>query len=296
MNKLRRFILLSLLVPLGALQLISCGSPKQTLSDYDQMRRDALSLVKAGAFDGGRMWTFDNPPVDYLRKTYAFNADQQWLDDVRMSSLRYGGGCSASFVSADGLVMTNHHCVRRNVEQVQKEGEKLLDNGFFAATLEEERKVPGLFVDQLVELRDVTSEVLSAMDKAPTDDAKVLARRKVIDEIQKRVSDQTKLRCNVVSLYNGGKFSAYIYKRYTDCRLVFAPHLHASHFGGEFDNFTFPRYGLDCSFVRVYGEDGKPLKTEHYFRWSKGGAKEGEPVFVVGNPGRTSRLNTAGPA
>ncbi len=294
MNTLRRLILPCVFLPLVSLLLMSCGGSQQaSLSEYDAMRRAELAKIKAGPFDGGRMWTFDNPPVDYLRKTYGFSADNTWLNDVRMSSLRYGGGCSASFVSADGLVMTNHHCVRRNVEQVQKDGENLLDEGFYAPTLADERRVPGLYVDQLVELRDVSAEVQSAMDMAPTDDAKVLARRKAIEDIQTRISDETRLRCNVVTLYNGGKYSAYIYKRYEDVRLVFAPHLLAAHFGGEFDNFTYPRYAFDCSFVRVYGDDGTPLKTEHFFRWSKAGAADGETVFVVGNPGRTSRLNTA---
>jgi V8-like Glu-specific endopeptidase len=293
MNTYRRFSCLFLLLPFIIASLPGCGSSQNSLTDYEQSRMAALETVKAGTFDGGRMWTFDNPPVDYINKTYGFNANQTWLDDVRMSALRYDGGCSASFVSGDGLVMTNHHCVRRNVEQVQKNGEKLLDEGFFAKTLEEERKVPGLYVDQLVELRDVTAEIQAAMDKAPGDEAKVVARRKAVDEIQTRLSAETKLRCNVVTLYNGGKYSAYIYKRYTDCRLVFAPQIQIAHFGGEYDNFTFPRYAFDCSFVRVYDDNGKPLKTGHHFTWSKGGAKPGEAVFVVGNPGRTSRLNTA---
>ncbi len=271
--------------------LAGCGG-SSGLSPYQQQKQAQLLNVKPGKFDGGKMWTFDFPPVEYLNDTYGFKADQQWLDDVRMSALRFGGGCSASFVSADGLVMTNHHCARASAMQVQKPNEKLFETGFYAATPEDERKVPGLIVDQLIEIRDISKEIHGAMDAAKTDEERIKARQEKTTEIEKKLTDETKNRIQIVSLYNGGKYSAYVYKRYTDVRLVFLPELKMAHFGGEFDNFTYPRYAMDCSFFRVYDDNGKPLQAQHFYKWGKGPVKEGDLTFVVGNPGSTSRLST----
>ncbi|HZW38417.1 MAG TPA: S46 family peptidase [Ignavibacteriaceae bacterium] len=248
--------------------------------------------VKAGKYDTGTMWTFEFPPLQYFKETYNFTPDQEWLDNTRMSALRFATYCSASFVSEDGLVMTNNHCGRESITNVTKEGENLQDEGFFAATLDQERKVPGLFVDQLVLYRDVTAEVQSAMDKGTTDKEKYQNQQKAINDIEKRVADETKLEVSITPLFNGGKYSLYGYKRYTDVRLVFNPETQLGYFGGDPDNFTYPRYNMDCTFFRVYDENGKPLKTKNYFKWSQGGPKLGEPLFVVGNPGSTSRLNT----
>ncbi|MBI5645638.1 MAG: S46 family peptidase [Ignavibacteriae bacterium] len=264
-----------------------------TSSSYEKVRQAELAAVKAGPFDGGRMWTFDFPPTKHFDTTYGFKVDQQWFDDVRMSALRFASYCSASFVSADGLVMTNHHCARNSVEEVSKEGEHLLENGFWAPTLADERKVPSLFVDQLVEIRDVTTAVIGAMDLQADDKDKIKARDSMKTLLTGQVSKETKLRADFVTLYNGGKYSLYIFKRYSDVRLVFAPETQLGWYGGDWDNFTFPRYDLDCSFFRVYDEEGKPLKTAHFFKWSKAGAPAGEPVFVVGNPGSTGRLKTS---
>ncbi|MBL0176054.1 MAG: S46 family peptidase [Ignavibacteria bacterium] len=291
MKHIRHHVLIALTAVALSGILIGCAGTGAGLSRYEQDKKATLDTVKAGRFDGGKMWTFDDPPVEYFQQAYGFRPDQKWLDDVRMAALRYSG-CSASFVSADGLVMTNHHCVRGNLPAVQKDGEKLLENGFYAATLEDERKIPNASLDQLVEIRDVTKDVLAAMDAAATDKDKVDARQKKIADIEKTVGDQTKLRAQVVTLYNGGKFALYLYKRYGDVRLVFAPELQAAHFGGEYDNFTYPRYAFDCAFLRIYDENGKPLKTEHFYPWSANGAEENELVFVIGNPGRTSRLST----
>ena len=284
------------LIATAAFALIGCGStgPQASgLSQYEIAQKKALESVKAGPYDGGRMWTFDFPPVKQFETSYGFKADQKWFDDVRMSALRFANYCSASFVSADGLVMTNHHCARESVEQVSKEGEGLLEKGFWAPTLADERKVPGLFVDQLVEIRDVTTQINAAMDAQSDDKLKIGARDSVQKLLTDQISKETKLRADFVTLYNGGKYSIYLFKKYTDVRLVFAPELQMGYFGGDWDNFTYPRYDLDCSFFRVYDEDGKPLKTQYFYKWSKDGAGEGEPTFVVGNPGRTSRLNTA---
>ncbi|MBI9072176.1 MAG: S46 family peptidase [Melioribacteraceae bacterium] len=251
-----------------------------------------LDTVKAKKFDTGKMWTFDFPPVDYLDETYGFKPTEEWLEDVRLSALRYGGGCTASFVSADGLIMTNNHCARRVKTTLAEEGEDLMGNGFYAATLEEERKIPGLFVDQLVLIEDVTEKIHNAINEGETDTEKIENKKKVIDDLITEYTEETGLKCNVVTLFNGGKYSLYGVKRYEDIRLVFIPEESIGYFGGDFDNFTFPRYNLDCAFVRAYDEDGKPLKTENFFKFSTKDISEDDVIFTVGNPGRTSRLKT----
>ena len=251
-----------------------------------------LDTVKAQKFDNGKMWTFDFPPLDYFQSEYGFRPTQEWLDNVRMSALRFADYCSASFVSEDGLVMTNHHCGRESVSQVEKEGEDLPKDGFLAMKIEDERKVPGLFVDQLIKIIDVTKEMQTAIDQGKDIEERDDFKFKKTTEIENRYKEGTSVVCQVVTLYNGGVYSAYIYKRYNDVRLVFAPEDNAGFFGGDPDNFTYPRYTLDCTFFRVYDEAGNPLKVNNYFRWSSNGAAPGEPIFVVGNPGSTSRLLT----
>ena len=251
-----------------------------------------LDTVKAQKFDNGKMWTFEFPPLDYFQETYNFRPAQEWMDNVRLSALRFADYCSASFVSEDGLVMTNHHCGRDSVTLVQKSGEDFHKDGFIAVTLEDERKIPGLYVDQLVKIENVTKEIQAESDKGKTAEERNELRDKKIAEIEKKLKEQTGFVCQVVSLYNGGVYSAYLYKRFNDVRLVFAPEDQAGFFGGDPDNFTYPRYNLDCTFFRVYDENGQPLKAKHYYRWSKSGANPGEPLFVVGNPGSTSRLLT----
>jgi len=250
-----------------------------------------LDTVKAGKFDTGKMWTFDYPPLNYFQKQYNFRPTEEWLNKVRMSALRFANYCSASFVSADGLVMTNHHCGRASVAKVTKPGEDLFDNGFYAKTLADERPVPGLYVDQLVLIKDVTNEIQAAIDKGKTPEEKIANRKKAMQDLENQEKKETGLRIQIVTLYNGGKYSLYGYKRYTDVRLVFSPEASLGYFGGDYDNFTYPRYDLDCNFFRVY-ENGKPLQTKNYFHWSPNGAEPGEPVFVVGNPGHTDRLKT----
>ncbi|MCX6161133.1 MAG: S46 family peptidase [Ignavibacteriae bacterium] len=251
-----------------------------------------LDTVKSSKYDMGKMWTFDYPPVDYFSETYGFKPTKEWLDNVRMAALRFASYCSASFVSEDGLVMTNHHCGRESVSQVEVEGENLHDAGFLAMKLEDERKVPGLFVDQLVKIIDVTKEVQDATESGKTADEKISNKTKKISEMEKKLGDESGFRVQVVTLFNGALYSAYYYKRYGDIRIVFAPEDQAGFFGGDPDNFTYPRYNLDCTFFRVYDDNGKPLKTEHFYKWSVNGAGLNEPIFVVGNPGRTERLNT----
>lgn len=251
-----------------------------------------LDTVKAGKFDNGKMWTFEYPPMDYFEETYSFRPTQEWFDHIRMSALRFANYCSASFVSADGLVMTNHHCGRQSVTQITGEGEDFHSNGFIANTLEEERPVPGLFVSQLVLIKDVTDEIIAEIEKGTTDEERNKLKNDIIKKIEERESQESGYDCSVTALYNGGKYSLYGYKKYTDVRLVLAPEEQLGFFGGDPDNFTYPRYNMDMTFFRVYDEDGKPLKTKHYLKWSENGAAPGEAVFVVGNPGNTDRLNT----
>ena len=249
--------------------------------------------VKAQRFDMGKMWTFENPPINYFEETYGFKPTQGWLDTLQMAALKFGNGCTASFVSADGLIMTNHHCVRGILPNIQNEGEDLLKNGFYAETQTDERKIPGLHVDQLMLIKDVTDEIITAMDLVETDSAKISEKDKKINEITEKYYKQNpELWYKVVSFYEGGKFSIYGYKRYSDIRLVFVPELWVAKLGGDYDNFTYPRYGLDCAFLRAYDDEGNPVKCDYYFRWSEESLYENQPVFVVGNPGRTDRIHT----
>ena len=284
------FEILSLALVLSLFAAGGCSTQQQTVMPQSSSSFN-VDTVRAGQFDTGKMWTFDYPPTDYFKQAYNFAASKEWYEKARLGALRLPG-CTASFVSEDGLVFTNHHCARRALDRVNKEGENLPENGFYAPTLADERKAPGQYADQLQLMEDVTAEVVAAFESGKTDEERVANRTAKITEIEKRYKDKTGLNCNVVTFYNGGKYSLYGYKRYNDVRLVFAPELALGFFGGDYDNFTYPRYDLDISFFRVYDDDGKPLKTKNFFKWSNNGAEEGEPVFVVGNPGRTSRLYT----
>ncbi len=255
-----------------------------------------ITSVQAGQYDNGKMWTFDYPPLDHLRETYNFAPDEAWFEKARLGALRLPN-CSASFVSPFGLVMTNHHCARGSVAQVSQPGEDLLADGFTTTSLAEERAVPGLYVAQLVALDDVTDEVYAALEGAETDAEKASARQEAINAITERITeaaggDEAGIVVQVINLYNGGRYSAYTFRRFSDVRLVMAPELNLGYFGGDTDNFTYPRYALDMSFLRVYDADGEPYEPAHYFAWSESGSGEGEPVFVIGNPGSTSRLET----
>ncbi len=252
--------------------------------------------VTASNFDNGKMWTFDYPPINEFREEYKFSPDSAWFAKTRLAALRLPG-CSASFISEDGLVLTNHHCARMALEKVNRPGEDLPDSGFYAATLADERKVDGFYADQLVLIKDVTAEVQKAFETGPTARAKVAngnaEMRRLENEYRAKFKESNpadSMIFQVVTFYNGGRYSLYGYHRYTDVRLVFAPQMIVAYFGGDYDNFTYPRYDLDCALFRIYGNDGKPLHTNDYFTWSQNGAHEGEPVFVIGNPGRTGRL------
>jgi hypothetical protein len=240
----------------------------------------------------GKMWTFENPPLAYLEQEYGFAPTQEWLDLLRLASLRFGSWCSASFVSPKGLIMTNHHCMRDSITKAQPEDQDWVKSGFYATSYEEEVRVPGLTVQQLVAMQDVTGKMLEGV--SDTDEEAAAQRnaenhRRILDEA---LEQHPGLEPEIVSLHQGAVFQLYLYKVYDDVRLVCAPHLQAAYFGGDPDNFTYPRYDLDFSFCRAY-ENGEPADTkDHYFRWGAGGAQEGDAVFVTGNPGSTGRLLT----
>ena len=210
--------------------------------------------VQAGRYDQGRMWTFDNPPRDYLAETYGFRPDDGWFERARLGALRLPN-CSASFVSPNGLILTNHHCARSSATQVTREGEDLGANGFYAATMDDERHVEDLHVDQLIEIVDVTDRLDAAVEGMETDAERINARQEAIAAIEAELATADDLTVEVISLYNGGQYSAYVFRRYDDLRLAFAPEDQAGFFGGDPDNFTYPRYSLDFALFRAYGVD-----------------------------------------
>jgi hypothetical protein len=239
------------------------------------------------------MWTLNGFPTAKVEKKYGFKASKEWLDHVRLSSARLAGGCSASFVSENGLVMTNHHCAHSCIEQLSKAGKDFVASGFYAKTEADEVRCPEIEVNRLVDISDVTDRIGKAthgLEGHAYNDAQKGEMSKIEKECTGG-SDQ--VRCDVVTLYHGGKYNLYKYQRFQDVRLVFAPEFAAAFFGGDPDNFNFPRYDFDISFLRVY-DKGQPLKNDQYFKWSPKNppAGEGELTFVTGHPGRTSRLLT----
>jgi Peptidase S46 len=233
------------------------------------------------------MWTFNNFPSRVVAAKYGFEPSAAWLDHVRLSSLRIAEGCSASFVSAQGLVMTNHHCVLDCVQQLSTAQQNLVETGYSAPTAADERKCPAFELDQLIEIRDVTGNVDEAM-KGKTGAAANTALNREEAELEQSCGSDPSTLCQVVSLYEGGIYDLYRYKRYSDVRLVFAPEMSVAQFGGDPDNFNFPRFDFDIGLVRAY-EGGHPVESPSYLKWSAQGSKDGELVFVPGNPGGTSR-------
>jgi hypothetical protein len=254
--------------------------------------RAAASLTPTGQ-ELGTMWTFENPPIEQWRQRYGFQATPQWLEHVRLSSVRYGESCSASFVSSLGLVMTNHHCARECIEAVSTEQTDFVVTGFQARTRGEEQLCPGLFLDQLIEIQDVTQRVRASAPAGASEQQIAQAQTTESQRIEQECAQRTGNQCQVVPLFQGGQFQLYTYKRFQPVKLVFAPELQAGFFGGDPDNFTYPRYALDVSFVRAYEADGNTAaSTPQFFTWDADGAQEDELVFITGNPGSTSRLIT----
>ena len=243
----------------------------------------------------GTMWTFENAPLDYWESTYGFRPTEDWLQHVRLSSVRYGDICSASFVSPEGLVMTNHHCARACVEAVSTSEIDYVEVGFYAPTRVDELVCPDLFVDQLVGISSVTDRVRAVGSGGGSNREIADAQNRERTEIEENCETVSNNECQVVALFNGGQYQLYEYRRYAPVKLVFAPELQAGFFGGDPDNFTYPRYALDVAFVRAYNPDSVTASTTpNFFEWDPEGAEEGELVFVTGNPGSTDRAATVG--
>ncbi|MCC7074492.1 MAG: S46 family peptidase, partial [Deltaproteobacteria bacterium] len=250
----------------------------------------AVLCAALPAFADEGMWTYNNFPADKVAAKYKFKPDQAWLDKVRLGSARLAQGCSASFVSPDGLVMTNHHCAHSCIEQLSTKTKDYVKDGFVAKNMADEKKCPELEVNQLTDISDVTKRVQAAV-AGKSGAAFAEAQKAEFAKITKECATSDDVRCDVVTLYAGGAYNLYKYQRYQDVRLAFAPEFAIAFFGGDPDNFMFPRYDLDASFVRVY-DKGKPLQTKSYFPFAKAGAKAGDLAFVSGHPGRTSRNAT----
>lgn len=296
---------------LGLFVLQGCSSPRQTVpvsqrppavtdtlpAPTDTVARTVplptgYDTVEVQRFDRGKVWPLDQVPEEYFESTYDVEPTEEWLGRVRSSALRFGDGCSGSFVSSAGLVMTNHHCAREAISNVQGFGKKLLEEGFYADSLGGERPVPGLHVDQLVTSEDVTDRVEKGLEV--TGDARAQDRQQRVEMLEETMTQEVKkkderLQVEVVGRYHGAQYQAYTYRRYEDVRLVMAPELQMGYFGGEADNFTYPRFSLDIAFFRVYGTEGNPLESDSHFSFAPEGSEPGEPVFAVGNPGSTSR-------
>jgi len=250
----------------------------------------ALLCSSVAVADEG-MWLYNEPPKDKIKAKYGFELTQPWLDHIRLSSVRFNNGGSGSFVSPDGLTFTNHHVGAACVQQLSTEGHDYIKTGFYAKTQADEAKCPNLELNQLVGIDDVTGKVNAAVKPGMSAAETGTAQRAAMSQIEKDCATSTGLRCDVVIFYSGQVYNLYKYKKYTDVRLVFAPEFEIAFFGGDPDNFTYPRYDLDITFFRVY-ENGKPAHPDNYLKWSTTGVADGDLIFVSGHPGNTGRLLT----
>ncbi len=251
----------------------------------------AMTTMNATLHADEGMWLFSNPPLKQLKEKYNFQPDAKWLEHLQKSAVRFNSGGSGSFVSPDGLVMTNHHVGADALQKMSTADHDFIATGFYAKSHEEEVPCVDLELNVLQSIEDVTDRVNAAVKPGLSPGEAQLARRAIMNEIEQESTEKTGLRSDVITLYQGGQYHLYRFKKYTDVRLVFAPEKDIAFFGGDPDNFEFPRYDLDVCFFRVY-EDGKPAKVEHHLAWSDHGAGNDELVFVAGHPGRTNRLNT----
>src|SRR3954447_3194075 len=233
------------------------------------------------------MWTLNNIPTEKLKQQYGFAPDAKWLEHVRLSSAKFGLGCSSSLVSRTGLLMTNHHCASLCIQDLSTPQFDYLSKGFYAKSLAEEKRCPGLEIRRLEDIEDVTDQ-MNAGTRGRKDEEFTTAVNAAKAKIAKECSAGEDRSCEVVTLYGGGKYELYKYRRFTDVRLVFAPEKAIAFFGGDPDNFMFPRYDLDVSFLRVYDKDA-PIEASHYFKWSAKGAEDGTLTFVTGHPASTQR-------
>ena len=243
------------------------------------------------AFGDEGMWLYNEPPKDKIKAKHGFELTQQWLDHVRLSSVRFNNGGSGSFVSPDGLTFTNHHVGAACVQQLSTQGHDYIKTGFYAKTQAEEAKCPNLELNQLVGIEDVTGKINAGVKPGMSTAEIGAAQRAAMSQVEKECSTSTGLRCDVVVFYSGQVYHLYKYKKYVDVRLVFAPEFDIAFFGGDPDNFTYPRYDLDITFFRVY-ENDKPAHLDNYLKWAPTGVKDGDLIFVSGHPGNTGRLLT----
>ena len=251
----------------------------------------AFAIEPFSLFADDGMWTFDNPPRKQWKEHYNFEPTDAWLEHVRLASVRLNDGGTGSFVSGDGLMITNQHVASGQLQKVSSKEKDYTKEGFYARTPDEELKCPDLECNVLVSYEDATARVQSAVKPGASDTEASEQRKAAIAAIEKEATAKTGLKCDVISFYSGGEYWLYRFKKYTDIRLLFAVEEQTAFFGGDYDNFTYPRYDLDVAFFRAY-EDGKPAKTPHYFKWSATGPSDGEFVILPGNPGSTARLLT----
>lgn len=237
------------------------------------------------------MWVFDNLPLQKLKAAYGFEPSKEWVEQLRGSAVRFNNGGSGSFVSADGLVMTNHHVGADTLQKLSTKEKDFYKVGFLAKSRAEELKAPDLELNVLIDIKDVTADVMATVKPGSSDADANSAKRAKMSEIEKAATSANGMRNDVVTLYQGGRYALYTYKKYTDVRLVFAPEFDIAFFGGDPDNFEYPRYCLDVCFFRVY-ENDKPATPKHFLKWNTEGTKDGDLTFVAGHPGRTSRLFT----
>jgi Peptidase S46 len=249
-----------------------------------------IAFVASAAADEG-MWLFNAPPLKQLKEKYQFEPTQQWLEHLQKASVRLNSGGSGSFVSANGLVITNHHVGADTLQKISDQQHNYLKDGFYARTQADEIKSTDLELNVLMSIEDVTARVDGAVKPGMTNEQASSARSSVIAAIEKESKDKTGLRSDVVTLYQGGAYHLYRYKRYDDVRLVFAPEQQIAFYGGDPDNFEYPRYDLDICIFRVY-ENGQPAKIDHYLKWNSRGPSDGELIFVSGSPGKTDRQLT----
>src|SRR5436190_4032756 len=262
---------------------------------YPILRQSLVAFLAAASFSSARadegMWRFNNPPLQQLKQTYRFAPTPQWLEHLQKSSVRFNSGGSGSFVSSNGLAITNHHVGLDTLQKLSNEKNNYVKNGVYARTQAEEPRATDLELNVLMSIEDVTPRVQAALKSGMTAEQSAAARQKAIAEIEKESKEKTGLRSDVITLYQGGAYHLYRFKRYDDVRLVFAPEQQIAFYGGDPDNFEYPRYDLDICIFRAY-ENGQPAKIEHFLKWNPDGPKDGELTFVSGHPGKTDRQLT----
>lgn len=242
-------------------------------------------------FSDEGMWTLDNLPLEMIKTKYKFTPKKSFLNNIQLSAVRFNDGGSGAFVSQEGLVLTNHHVAMGQLQKISKKTNDYVKNGFLALNKSQELKCPDLELNILIGMENVTEIVKSFTETSKNPEEMEAKRKEITSKIENDSYSKTGLRSDVVELYNGGEFWLYKYKRYTDIRLVHSPELQAASFGGDTDNFQYPRYALDYAFFRVY-EDNKPIQSKNYLRWNPDGPDQGEILFVAGHPGSTDRQKT----